>query len=231
MQNIKFKIFTNGYKNTKIAKGMGEVFTIILHLAPANNSGHEVCPFGSPGCRASCLYSAGRGACETVKRARLRRTRRWFEEREGFKSDVIEDIRKLVRLCDDTLRPAVRLNGTSDIAWEREWPELFDMFPQVQFYDYTKDPTRLAYSHYLPTNYHLTFSRSEDNEDIALQILEAGRANVAVVFDEMPEYWHGYRVYNADKDDLRFLDGCQGAVAGLKAKGKARRDRSGFVAA
>jgi hypothetical protein len=74
-----------------------------------------------------------------------------------FKQDVIEDIRKLVRICErDNLRPAVRLNGTSDIAWEREWRELFDMFPQVQFYDYTKDPSRLAYSHYLPTNYHLT---------------------------------------------------------------------------
>jgi hypothetical protein len=118
------------------------------------------------------------------------------------------------------------------VRWEVEFPEIFRLYPQVQFYDYTKDYDRLDYSYYLPDNYHLTFSRSEDNDDIVLQILESGRANVAIVFSgkTLPEYWNGYPVYNGDEDDLRYLDDYQGgAVCGLYAKGKARNDKSGFV--
>jgi hypothetical protein len=235
LKNAKFDIFTNGWNNNKIAKsnkaGKG-VFTIILHFAPAKNSGYEVCPMASAGCRAACLYTAGNGRYDTVKAGRIRRTVEWFETRDACKARIVSDIQKLVRLCEQYgLQPAVRLNGTSDIRWESVWPELFDMFPNVQFYDYTKDYNRLSYSHYLPSNYHLTFSRSECNDDIVLQILEDGRANVAVVFKgALPETWNGYPVYDADNDDLRFLDEYQGgAVAGLKAKGSARTDKSGFV--
>ena len=234
LENVKFEVFTNGYKNIKIAKsqksGKG-VFTIILHLAPADNSGYEVCPYASPGCRAGCLYTAGRGSCDNVKRARINRTRMYHEYPDAFRAAVVSDIHKLVMICEKHgLQPAVRLNGTSDIPWEDEYPELFRCFPNVQFYDYTKNPHRLTFAHYLPTNYHLTFSRSEDNEALALQLLESERANVAVVFTELPEYWNGFPVQSGENDDLRFLDEYQGgAVVGLIAKGKARRDVSGFV--
>ena len=235
LENERFDVCTNGYKNTKIAKsqksGKG-VFTIILHLAPGNNSGYEVCSHASAGCRAGCLYTAGRGGCDRTKTARIKRTRRYYEHPEHFRAQLVADIHKLVYLCEENrLQPAVRLNGTSDIPWETEFPELFTMFPHVQFYDYTKNPDRLTLAHDLPNNYHLTFSRSEDNQALSLQILESGRANVAVVFQgELPEFWNGYPVYDAEQDDLRFLDPIQGgAVAGLAVKGKARRDVSGFV--
>jgi hypothetical protein len=233
--NARFALVTNGFNNVKIAKsnksGRG-VFTVILHLAPADNSGHEVCAFASAGCRRGCLYTAGFGRYDTVKNGRIRKTCLLRENREEFRALLVADLHKLVRLCDlHGLDPAVRLNGTSDVVWEREWPELFRLFPMIQFYDYTKNPGRLDYAHYLPDNYYLLFSRSEDNDDICDQLLEAGRANVAVVFEKtLPATWHGYPVFNADDDDLRYLDDIPtGAVAGLYAKGSARSDESGFV--
>jgi hypothetical protein len=134
----------------------------------------------------------------------------------------------LDRLCKENGKiGAVRMNGTSDIAWTEEWPELFGLFPNIQFYDYTKDPARVGVI--LPLNYHLTFSRSEDNDDDVDRIMDDGFANVAVVFDkELPEYYNGYSVISGENDDERFLDP-DGCIVGLIAKGKARRDRSGFV--
>ncbi len=235
LKNTKFKIVTNGFNNAKIAKsnkaGKG-VFTVILHFAPACNSGREVCAFASAGCRASCLYTAGNGRYDSVKFGRIRKTQLWFQDRQEAQNRIIWDIRKLVRLCEEHgLQPAVRLNGTSDIRWEKVWPELFGMFPEVQFYDYTKDHGRFDYSHHLPSNYYLLYSRSECNEDIAVQLLEAGRANVAVVFRrDLPETWNGFPVFNADETDLRYLDEIPtGAVAGLYAKGFAKSDQTGFV--
>jgi hypothetical protein len=62
----------------------------------------------------------------------------------------------------------------------------------------------------------------------ALKVLEGG-GNVAAVFScQLPDSWHGYTVINGDLSDLRFLDR-RGCVVGLKAKGAAKRDTSGFV--
>jgi hypothetical protein len=150
------------------------------------------------------------------------------ESNMEFRSMVLADLYKLDRLCEENGKiGAVRMNGTSDIDWMDEWPELFGMFPNIQFYDYTKDPTRVGGD--LPPNYHLTFSRSEDNDDDADRIMDEGLANVAVVFDkELPEYYNGYPVISGENDDERFLDP-DGHIIGLIAKGKARRDCSGFV--
>jgi hypothetical protein len=243
LANQKFGIFTNGYGNAKIRKSNKAdkgVFTIILGLAPGRNAGRDdMCPAASPGCRAGCLYRAGRGYCASIQNARIKRTLLYLDHPGEFQALVIADIYKLVRLCREYgLQPAVRLNGTSDVCWEFEWPELFGMFPQVQFYDYTKDADRLDYNHFLPDNYHLTFSRSEENDDVVDQVLESGRANVAVVFDcktsaDLPTTWRGYPVYSGEEDDLRFLDPMPrsdgGNVIGLTAKGPARKDCSGFV--
>jgi hypothetical protein len=120
-------------------------------------------------------------------------------------------------------------------SWERLCPEIFWVFSDVQFYDYSKSFQR-AMSHAtdraFPANYHLTFSRSEVNGEEAKHVLLAG-GNVAVVFDRasknnLPETWSGFRVINGDESDLRFLDE-PGVVVGLYAKGKGRRDITSFV--
>ena len=79
-----------------------------------------------------------------------------------------------------------------------------------------------------PSNYHLTFSRSETNDKLCEMVLEM-KGNVAVVFrNQLPETWKGYEVINGDENDLRFLDK-QGVVVGLIEKGMAKKDETGFV--
>jgi len=214
--------------NAKLNKSneSGEAFyTVGLSLAPANTSGFNVCAKATNGCKAVCLYGQGRGRFADVARGRVARTRLFFENREAFKVQLFAELHKAQRKADKMgVTLAVRLNVLSDLPWERIFPDLFTTFPRVQFYDYTKVPNRVV-----PSNYHLTFSRSETNELDALWQLKAGR-NVAVVFrsKDIPATWHGYDVVNGDVTDLRFLDR-SGVVVGLYAKGTAKADASGFV--
>ena len=213
-----------GVGNPKTAKGesLGWL-TGIMHLAPGDLSGHQVCPMASKGCLAACLNTSGRGAMTRTQEARIAKTQLWFNERPAFLEDLHKDIGALVRKADrEGLQPAVRLNGTSDIPWERVAPTVFETWPDVQFYDYTKRPNRVT-----PDNYHLTFSRSECNTFDAQCELQNGR-NVAVVFGEIPETYWTVPVISGDTHDLRFLDPT-GVVVGLTAKGLAKRDTSGFV--
>ena len=104
--------------------------------------------------------------------------------------------------------------------------------PETQFYDYTKSFQRMAKfinrSPEFPSNYHLTFSRSEHNETLCDMVLQMG-GNVAVVFrDQLPKTWKGFEVVNGDENDLRFLDK-SGVVDGLIEKGLAKQDETGFV--
>lgn len=227
--------------NPKTAKGEGLGYlTAILHLSPVRLAGRgNVCPHASAGCRAACLNTAGRGgiiksgaSTNAIQEARKRRTRLFFDERGLFKGALLRDVaRHVVRAQRHGLKPAVRLNGTSDIAWEKVLPEVFSVFPEVWFYDYTKDERRMMRSlcEGWPSNYHLTFSRSESNAAACVRVLGAG-GNVAAVFDQrIPLAWKGRPVLDGDTYDLRFLEGHQGAWIGLKAKGKARKDTSGFV--
>jgi hypothetical protein len=141
-----------------------------------------------------------------------------------------KDIATLVKKAEkDNMVPAIRLNGTSDIEWTRMG--IMEEFPDVQFYDYTKVLNRLTKER--PKNYHLTFSKNEANEAECVEALKLG-VNVAVVFDtkkgqSLPENWNGYPVYDGDDTDVRFLDPKDGYVIGLRAKGKARKDTTGFV--
>ena len=220
--------------NTKTRKGEGQGFlTLILHLAPAKLSGYNVCPMATKGCAASCLNTAGRGRFAKIQTARIAKTRRFFEDRDNFMRELAGDIRAGIRKSErEGLILAVRLNGTSDIRWETISLEgarnIFEMFPGVTFYDYTKLPNRRD----LPPNYRLTFSRGEQSPDKVRDIIRGGR-NVAAVFrvgrrEELPLFWEGLPVIDGDRTDLRFLDP-EGVVVGLRAKGAAPRDRSGFV--
>jgi len=222
--------------NPKILKGMKQGYmTYILHLAPANLSGYETCPKRTQGCTAACLNTAGRGGMfkkgETtnmIQQARIRKTKMFFEDRENFLATLKNDICKAIKQAEKKgLIPVFRLNGTSDIAWEKYG--VIQEFPNVQFYDYTKILGRKVNG---LANYQLTFSAADGNDADVLKAFEQGY-NVATVFgikksQPMPETYEGMPVFNGDDSDLRFLDP-KGVVVGLYAKGKAKKDTSGFV--
>lgn len=216
--------------NSKTTKGEAAGYlTGILYLAPADLSGVNLCPYSSPGCRAACLNTAGRGAFKSIQESRVIKTLGFLNNREGFIEQLHDDIKALRRLAFRLgLTPVVRLNGTSDITWERVAPELMHANSDIQFYDYTKYPPTARISR--PANYHLTYSASEETGILDVRAaLDAG-LNVAVVFraDELPSTYFGHLVIDGDAHDLRFLDP-RGVIVGLKAKGKAKRDETGFA--
>ena len=244
--------------NPKVAKGEAHgVLTAIMHLAPEKVSGRNVCPHATAGCAAACLNTAGRGGIgldanglNTIQVARIRRTRWFHRDRNGFLSALVAETARHERTAiRHGLRPAVRYNGTSDIPWERwsvvrngvTYPNIFAAFPNVTFYDYTKWPIRLRPLVADIPNYSLTFSLAdgEKSEREAAAALESG-VNVAAVFavkrgGDLPA-WHAVggrvaQVIDGDATDLRFTDprGERGVIVGLRAKGRAIQDRTGFV--
>ena len=129
----------------------GEKFgwkTFGLHLAPYKLAGINVCPHATVGCSTASLNTAGRGAFSNVQRARSRKTLFWLQHHEAFMCLLMRDIRKLRRKAKrDNMTLAIRLNGTSDNQWEKQYfgypkTTLIEKFPTVQFYDYTKIPLR-----------------------------------------------------------------------------------------
>lgn len=239
MQDID-KVYTRNIlsinADAKTAKGNGQGYlTGILYLAPAKQSGIEVCPGRSLGCTKACLFSAGRGRFYSVNRARVVKTLALHFDKSKFIETIIKSIRTLeTKAKNKNMIPVVRLNGTSDIMVEH-W-NIIQKFSHIQFYDYTKIASRLSSEkRQLLVNYHLTFSLSENNSDAALKVLQTG-GNVAVVFSDgnYPKTFLGATVINGDTTDLRFLDdaelvGAYGYVVALKAKGQAKKDISGFV--
>lgn len=209
-------------KNTKIGWG-----TAVLHLAPASMSGFQVCSFRSPGCEAACLHFAGGAHYQSRKdQSRIAKTQRFFKDRDGFMDQLVKEIAAHVRKMDRMgLRPAVRLNATSDLPWERIKGNPIEAMPEVQFYDYTAIPNRNV-----PDNYHLTFSLKENNEQAAQAALDQG-LNLAVVFPtaDLPDTFWGLTVIEGDETDFRPGDPTP-CIVGLKAKGKKGiNDTSGFV--
>jgi hypothetical protein len=200
-----------------------------IHLAPYNLSGKNVCSSASAGCSAACLNTAGRGSMHSVQDARVKKTRRFFEDRDGFLSQLYKEIKSSVKSATKKeLKSCFRLNLTSDILWERL---VVEKFPQVQFYDYTKHLKRFMryVEGKLPSNYHLTFSRDETTPDTLVKSLCASGGNVAVVFrKKLPKTWLGIEVIDGDDSDLRFEDDI-GKIVGLVEKGKAKDDDTGFV--
>ena len=246
------KLLSTG--NPKTLKGMSQGYnTYILHLAPADLSGHNTCPKATAGCKAACLNTAGRGGMfkrgentNTIQQARIRKTKLFYENREYFFSLLIKDIELAQKQSAKLgLITVFRLNGTSDISFEKypvkrngiEYANIFAAFPNIQFYDYTKILGRKVNN---ISNYSLTFSAADGNDNDVFKAIQQGY-NIAMVFNlkktlEMPEYhivsYTGgsmvMPVFNGDESDLRFLDP-KGVVVGLYAKGKAKKDTSGFV--
>ncbi len=234
----KARLLTPDHANAKTAKSIGHgVLSTIMHLAPSDVSGFNVCPKASQGCRMACLNTAGRGRFETTQLARIQKTLYFVKARREFIEQLCREIRRLELKAELMgLKAVVRLNGTSDLQFELiridsaiygDTISVFEIFPNVQFYDYTKILKRLEPARALP-NYHLTFSASESNDHECQQALSMG-FNVAMVFDAIPTFYMGAKVINGDAHDLRFLDPKGGHIVGLKAKGKAKTDVSGFV--
>jgi hypothetical protein len=219
--------------------------TYILHLAPANLSGYETCAKRTAGCTAACLNLAGRGGMfkrgettNVIQQARIRKTKMFFENRIQFMNLLVADIELAIKQSKRmNLVPVFRLNGTSDLAFEKYevvrngqlFRNMFTAFPEVQFYDYTKILGRKIVD---IANYHLTFSAADGNDADVAKAIQQGY-NVATVFGikktlPMPETYMGMPVFNGDESDLRFLDP-KGVVVGLYAKGKAKKDTTGFV--
>jgi hypothetical protein len=212
--------------NAKTRKGEKHGWlTGILHLAPGRLSGRNVCPMASKGCLAACLNTAGFGRYDTVQNARVARTKLLHQDRTSFLAILAGEIASWqLTARKKGMHLAIRLNGTSDIPWETMG--IIQQFPDVQFYDYTKLPTRFFRD--LPDNYRLTFSRSESNEEQAKLLANLGH-NVAIVFSgKLPRKWWGKTVIDGDQTDLRFKDK-KGVIVGLTTKGRAKTDKSGFV--
>jgi hypothetical protein len=256
---MKF-VLLNVDTNAKTVKGQSKGYmTAVLYLLPAALSGVNLCPLAeTAGCDVGCLNTAGRGGIakdratftapngeelpdNTVQRARLRRTMMFINERDAFMAQLWREIRAARAMAERRgLTLVVRLNGTSDIRWEDipAYPEstsfsapIFNVFPDIQFYDYTKIPNRRRALRY--RNYHLTFSYSDKPEfvPVIVQALHTygDKVNFAGVFNgDIPTYFMGRWVINGDDHDLRFTDTPNRFVA-LKAKGRAKQDRSGFT--
>lgn len=220
--------------NAKTIKGQKKGFaTAILYLTPASASGFNVCPMAVLAqCDAPCLNTAGRGAMSSVQIARLRKTLFFVQYREQFLALLRKEIRRCVKSIEaDGYVPLVRLNGTSDIRWENYG--IPQEFPEVQFYDYTKLVNRVV-----PANYDLTFSYSgvAGYQPFVQKAVAAGM-RVAVVFRARSVVekmlveqikFMDMDVVDGDDTDIRHLDP-QGSVVALYAKGKAKKDTSGFV--
>ena len=228
-----------GYKllsvnsNPKIDKSnkvSNKYWSCIMHLRPIST---KICPYQDIAkCKDACLNTAGLGGVyPSIQKARQKKTDLFLNDRDEFMRVLVKDINTFIRACKrKDKRPAIRLNGTSDIQWEYieidGYENIFAMFPEVQFYDYTKIPTRKI--DHIP-NYHLTWSYSEANDKYA-KMFDKVPNNKAVVFKNkiLPSMFKGLKVIDGDTHDMRFLDE-PNSVVGLKAKGKARQDKSGFV--
>jgi len=232
--------------NPKVLKGIKQGYnTYILHLAPANLSGYETCPKRTIGCTSACLNTAGRGGMfkkgettNTIQKARIRKAKMFFENRAEFMADLVKDIELAIKQSEKKgLIPVFRLNGTSDLSFEKYevirngklYRNIFSAFADNTFYDYTKILGRKIAN--IP-NYSLTFSAADGNDNDVAKAITQGY-NIATVFGikktlPMPDSYLGLPVFNGDESDLRFLDPKQ-VIVGLYAKGKAKKDETGFV--
>jgi hypothetical protein len=235
------------FNNHKTIKG--ELFTSneglpyktgIVYLSPYrhNSKNINLCSHASKGCAKSCLFGSGNGGMfPNIRKARINRTEYFLSDRLGFLNQLRNEIELAIAKYSKDYTLVIRLNGTSDLPFENfkifeDNKNIFELFPSVQFYDYTKNHTR--FDKVLPSNYHLTFSRSETNDVKAMELLKRG-FNVAMVFDKLPTSYKGYEVINADLDDLRFLDK-KNVICGLKYKkmtskgaDNSKAIKSGFV--
>ena len=214
--------------------------TYIIYLAPANLSGYEVCPMRTEECTKACLFGSGQVIMDKTNRivnSRINKTQMFFEDREYFMSWVVDEINKAKNKADKKgMKFSIRINGTSDIdptLFKLNGKTLFEIFPDVQFYDYTKVAKRFRLLEKY-SNYDLTYSFSGRNWNECQEILDNNRGRVAVVFEKsLPETYKGYKVVDGDAYDMRYVDD-QGVIVGLKfkrVKNKVEKSNNAFIVA
>jgi len=210
-------------KNKKVS----QQYTYVMYLLPHKASGYQVCPMATKECIAGCLNTSGRvimdiNSTNAILTARLLKTRLFFEQRDLFMGWLVAEIETAqTKAIKDGYGFSVRLNGTSDLNWNAykyNGKTVFELFPNVQFYDYTKVVTRFID---MPANYHLTFSYTGYNWSDCKTVLQGGN-NVAVIFNikkgqPLPTMFNGYKVVDGDLTDYRPNDG-QGVIVGLRWK-------------
>lgn len=212
----------------KIVKSqkVDNIMTYCLYLSPAKTSGYQVCPFSTPECRKGCLATSGRAKIEllsgisSIKDCRINKTKLFFEHQDFFMQWLIAEISTYQRKAfKKNMGFAVRLNGTSDIEFENilvNGKNVFELFPNIIFYDYTKIAPRLKKQ--LPSNYKLTLSYTGRNVNECIEFLSNG-GNVAMVFNTkvLPKAWNGFKIINGDVSDSRYKD-AESTIGGLKWK-------------
>lgn len=224
-----------GEASAKTVKGETLGFlTGIIYLTPDD----DLCPLARlAGCMKPCLREAGRGRMSSVKRARRKKTQFFKQHREAFMLSFAADVHSLaIRAARLGMIPLVRPNGTSDIPFENievvDGKTIFQLFPDITFYDYTKHPSRdLAGK--TAGNYDLTYSFSGlTPKPITIKgLTNPHNRRTAVVFsrrEDIPDSFRGWPVVDGDNTDVRHIEPDRVVVA-LYAKGKAKHDTSGFV--
>ena len=225
------KLLSPGKTNAKTKKNLRP--TKILYLHPSVVDGKDMCPHATTGCRASCLNTAGLGGVyPSIQKSRLERTKFYVQNRVQFYDRVQTEINKFAA-THSSESVAIRLNGTSDqpLVETLLVAQMRHIEPNVIFYDYTKNHKK-AGVRILPSGHMyvvaFSYSEHEDSEARAKNILSNGGV-VAVVFDKVPTTLWGYPVIDGDERDDVMIDHHDGVILGLKAKGKAKYDDSGFV--
>ena len=204
-----------------------EELVYTLYLAPAKMSGYEVCPMRSKDCTKVCLNISGRNRIDTllntINKSRIKKTKLFFEHRDFFMDWLVAEITSAKAKAEkEGFHFSVRLNNTSDLSPEEFYvnvdgtnKNILELFPETQFYDYTKVPKRVELIKKYK-NYDLTFSYSGINLQDCISMLN-NNVRVAVVFKKVPDKFWGRKVVNGDLYDMRYRDE-KNVIVGLKFK-------------
>lgn len=238
-------LLSNSRTNPKTAKQLDalKIEGVIHHLSPAKlaDSKRTVCPWSTKGCRSTCLNTSGRSQVKgelkknnlqmyMIHRSRIRKTLSFLEDRKKYATAIEKELKNLEKRAKKKgYKATARLNGTSDVSWEKYID--MEVYPSIDFYDYTKGLTRMLkfLNGDLPDNYDLTFSYSEKTTKAQVNSIISKGGNVAVVFrKDIPKKFMGHKVISGMEHDFRYLDS-KGYIVGLIARGRAKKDTSGFV--
>lgn len=238
-------LLSNSRTNPKTSKQLDEFGyeAVIHHMSPDKlaDGKRTVCAWSTPGCRAMCLNTSGRSQVKgeltaanlgtyMIHRSRMGKTLKFLNHRQDYADALMRELVLLdKRALSKCYTPVARLNGTSDVPWEK----YIDMeaLPNVRFYDYTKGYMRMQnfLRGMMPDNYDLTYSYSEETTPAEVHFILKKGGNVAVVFrKEIPDTFQGHKVITGMEHDFRFRDP-KGCIVGLIARGRAKKDTSGFV--